>query len=69
MNYGATDQVPSAGRDDNDTSMNPSSTQSPENEAESSSKKTLWMRLMNFYERNFGLFLVFLAQTCGSLVG
>ena len=24
--------------------------------------------MKNFYDRNFGLFLVFLAQTCGSIV-
>lgn len=33
---------------------------------------TLWERtrsgLKSFYDRNFGLFLVFLAQSCGSVV-
>ncbi|PSN69552.1 hypothetical protein BS50DRAFT_598488 [Corynespora cassiicola Philippines] len=27
-----------------------------------------WQKLKNFYDRNFGLFLVFLAQTCGSVM-
>ena len=30
--------------------------------------KNIQQRLSAFYDRNLGLFLVFLAQTCGSLV-
>lgn len=32
-------------------------------------QSTFRQNLKGFYERNFGLFLVFLAQTCGSVVG
>lgn len=53
-------------------SRSASSNHPDEDESSDTQNGSAWKRagsgLKNFYNRNFGLFLVFLAQTCGSVV-
>jgi len=79
MSYGTLqDTPPAAGRAKvrfaPDTLPTPASSHHPdEDPASETESETLWEStrsgLKSFYNRNFGLFLVFLAQSCGSIVG
>lgn len=78
MSYGTIQDVrPAAGRArvHFDPQLPPPSEVSEQEEHDGESearRESMWKRvgegLKGFYERNFGLFLVFLAQTCGSIV-
>src|SRR3712207_2199327 len=78
MSYGTLqDTPPAAGRAKArfapDTLLSPPSSHHPDEDSISDTQNaTLWERarlgLKSFYDRNFGLFLVFLAQSCGSIV-
>ncbi|KAF1843487.1 uncharacterized protein K460DRAFT_357210 [Cucurbitaria berberidis CBS 394.84] len=62
MSYGATDSTASAGQSQN--ASLPSAIGTGRNGENRSTRQSL----KAFYDRNFGLFLVFLAQTCGSIM-
>ena len=66
MTYGATDSIASAAQSQNDV-LQPAADRNAEDEQLRLYKRTQ-RSLKSFYERNLGLFLVFLAQTCGSVV-
>lgn len=63
--YGAIDST--AGREDH-VSTPPTTNHQVQAAEDQSQHPSASQRLKQFYERNFGLFLVFLAQTCGSVV-
>ena len=63
--YGATGST--AGQDDVNPTSSPAGHVAQDAEADTRLTK-MRQNLQAFYERNFGLFLVFLAQTCGSVV-
>ena len=63
--YGATE--PAGGRNES-SSGSPHSDELNENADADPRPITNGQKLKQFYERNFGLLLVFLAQTCGSIV-
>lgn len=70
MSYGATNSTEAA-QDvtSTDTPFTTSRRQdAEENEVTQSTTNRIRKSLSSFYDRNFGLFLVFLAQTCGSIV-
>lgn len=73
MSYGATETQPSVthGHGNGPLLQTPQMNgtgQDVEDEAPRSRGSRFRQSLENFYDRNFGLFLVFLAQTCGSVV-
>ena len=76
MSYGAADTTPSAGRSNvhSHTQLPPANTDATDQEPplEEVQQASKWRRICesshSFYERNLGLFMVFLAQTCGSIV-
>jgi hypothetical protein len=63
--YGATDSA--AGREEN-VPVSPIATNQVQNPEEQNQQPGASQKFKQFYDRNFGLFLVFLAQTCGSIV-
>ncbi|KAG9191830.1 hypothetical protein G6011_10564 [Alternaria panax] len=73
MSYGTVDPPPAAGHSGvNFLPRLPPASPDPRQDAEDAQQPALWRRLATnlrvFYDRNFGLFLVFLAQTCGSIM-
>ncbi|KAJ4345964.1 hypothetical protein N0V95_005829 [Ascochyta clinopodiicola] len=75
MSYGSTSSTPRAPTAQNDSLQEISPEPIPEAEAAQLSKNdvanqspSFRARLTSFYDRNFGLVLVFLAQTCGSVM-
>lgn len=73
MSYGTIDPPTAPGHSDVDfvQHLQPAASDTAR-DAEEAHQPALWRRvtasLRVFYDRNFGLFLVFLAQTCGSIV-
>ncbi|KAH7379592.1 hypothetical protein BKA66DRAFT_532322 [Pyrenochaeta sp. MPI-SDFR-AT-0127] len=73
MSYGATDAAPSATQiqENGPLPQVPPTTDNDrdvEDDAQISRGSRVRQSLRSFYDRNFGLFLVFLAQTCGSVM-
>lgn len=70
MAYGALDSSSSAsGSPAHLQAQTPPQGSDYNNTSDSRGQNQLLQNIESFYDRNFGLFLVFLAQTCGSIVG
>ncbi|KAF2021454.1 hypothetical protein BU24DRAFT_487870 [Aaosphaeria arxii CBS 175.79] len=69
MAYGTTQSTATLDTPPSESIPTPSTSRdAEEHESELPTRVKVWQRLKSFYYRNFGLFLVFLAQTCGSIM-
>ncbi|KAJ4363115.1 hypothetical protein N0V83_010235 [Neocucurbitaria cava] len=68
MSYGATASTASEGHPENDALPPTTGTGRGAEDEQLAIWRRTQQRLKSFFDRNFGLFLVFLAQTCGSIM-